>query len=109
MDRAGLADLSDRCSHALALQSLNGLSLALTVKIGPLELAKQLGNVSQACKMMGSSRDNGDEYGYNTCDYLMATTPCHSEIESWAQVSVGVCGRDSSNSQKIFVQTPYRY
>jgi IS66 C-terminal element len=29
-DRAGLADLSDRCSHALALQSLNGLSLALT-------------------------------------------------------------------------------
>ncbi len=25
---------------------------------GPLELAKQLGNVSQACKMMGYSRDS---------------------------------------------------
>jgi len=28
------------------------------VKIGLLELAKQLGNVSQACKMMGYSRDS---------------------------------------------------
>ena len=27
-------------------------------KAGLLELAKQLGNVSQACKMMGYSRDN---------------------------------------------------
>src|ERR1700744_3918259 len=27
-------------------------------KIGVLELAKQLGNVSQACKMMGFSRDS---------------------------------------------------
>src|SRR5499427_9036414 len=27
-------------------------------KIGLLELAKQLGNVSQACKMMGDSRDS---------------------------------------------------
>jgi molybdenum-dependent DNA-binding transcriptional regulator ModE len=27
-------------------------------KIGLLELAKQLGNVSQACKMMGYSRDS---------------------------------------------------
>jgi hypothetical protein len=30
-DRAALADLSDRCAHALALQSLNGLSSALTL------------------------------------------------------------------------------
>jgi hypothetical protein len=28
-------------------------------KVGLLELAKQLGNVSQACKMMGYSRDDG--------------------------------------------------
>jgi hypothetical protein len=28
------------------------------VKVGLLELAKQLGNVSQACKMMGYSRDS---------------------------------------------------
>ena len=27
-------------------------------KLGVLELAKQLGNVSQACKIMGYSRDN---------------------------------------------------
>jgi hypothetical protein len=27
-------------------------------KVGPVELAKQLGNVSQACKMMGYSRDS---------------------------------------------------
>ena len=27
-------------------------------KVGALELAKQLGNVSQACKMMGFSRDS---------------------------------------------------
>jgi molybdenum-dependent DNA-binding transcriptional regulator ModE len=27
-------------------------------KVGLLELARQLGNVSQACKMMGYSRDS---------------------------------------------------
>src|SRR5213078_2370657 len=32
----------------------------IRVKVGLLELAKQLGNVSQACKMMGYSRDNKD-------------------------------------------------
>ena len=30
----------------------------MRAKVGLLELAKQLGNVSQACKMMGYSRDN---------------------------------------------------
>ena len=30
----------------------------IRVKVGLLELAKQLGNVSQACKMMGYSRDS---------------------------------------------------
>jgi hypothetical protein len=29
----------------------------IRAKVGLLELAKQLGNVSQACKMMGYSRD----------------------------------------------------
>lgn len=28
------------------------------MKVGLLELAKQLGNVSQACRMMGYSRDS---------------------------------------------------
>jgi len=31
----------------------------IRAKLGLLELAKQLGNVSQACKMMGYSRDSG--------------------------------------------------
>ena len=31
-------------------------------KIGLLELAKQLGNVSQACKMLGYSRDSFYRY-----------------------------------------------
>ena len=30
----------------------------IRVKVGLLELAKRLGNVSQACKMMGYSRDS---------------------------------------------------
>jgi len=30
----------------------------IKVKLGLLELAKQLGNVSQACKVMGYSRDS---------------------------------------------------
>jgi hypothetical protein len=30
----------------------------IKAKIGLLELAKQLGNVSQACKVMGYSRDS---------------------------------------------------
>jgi molybdenum-dependent DNA-binding transcriptional regulator ModE len=30
----------------------------IRVKVGLLELAKQLGNVSQACKLMGYSRDS---------------------------------------------------
>jgi hypothetical protein len=30
----------------------------IRAKLGFLELAKQLGNVSQACKMMGYSRDS---------------------------------------------------
>ena len=30
----------------------------IRAKVGPLELAKQLGNVNQACKMMGYSRDS---------------------------------------------------
>jgi transposase InsO family protein len=30
----------------------------IKVQLGLVELAKQLGNVSQACKVMGSSRDS---------------------------------------------------
>ena len=34
-------------------------------KLGVLELAKQLGNVSQACKVMGYSRDSFYRFNLN--------------------------------------------
>lgn len=34
----------------------------IRAKVGLLELAKQLGNVSQACKVMGYSRDRFDRF-----------------------------------------------
>jgi transposase len=37
---------------------MNTTQKVLKVKVGLLELAKQLGNVSQACKVMGYSRDS---------------------------------------------------
>jgi hypothetical protein len=40
----------------------------IRAKVGLLELAKQLGNVSQACKIMGYSRDSF---------YLVQGTPRH--------------------------------
>ena len=41
-------------------------------KIGLLELAKQLGNVSQACKMLGYSRDS-----------FTASRSCTRRAASW--------------------------
>src|SRR4029434_9880502 len=37
---------------------MNTAQKVIKVKVGLLELAKQLGNVSQACKVMGYSRDS---------------------------------------------------
>ena len=34
----------------------------IKTKVGILDLAKQLGNVSQACKIMGYSRDSFDRF-----------------------------------------------
>ncbi len=36
---------------------MNQEQKVIRVKVGVLELAKQLGNVSQACRVMGYSRD----------------------------------------------------
>jgi hypothetical protein len=37
---------------------MNQEEKVVQVKVGVLELAKQLGNVSQACRVMGYSRDS---------------------------------------------------
>jgi hypothetical protein len=37
---------------------MNTAQKVIKVKVGLLELAKQLGNVSHACKVMGYSRDS---------------------------------------------------
>ena len=37
---------------------MNTAQKVIKVKVGLLELAKQWGNVSQACKVMGDSRDS---------------------------------------------------
>ena len=50
-DNSALADL-------LGSDASLGAINTLRAKVGLLELAKQLGNVSQACKMMGYSRDS---------------------------------------------------
>jgi hypothetical protein len=47
-----------RCGAALCLGPQRWGGHWLRAKVGLLELAKQLGNVSQACKMMGYSRDS---------------------------------------------------
>ena len=36
----------------------------IRAKVGSLELAEQLGNVSQACKMLGYSRDACRSFGW---------------------------------------------
>src|SRR6185436_4147427 len=43
---------------ALTQAGAAALPRSISHKVGVLELAKQLGNVSQACKMMGYSRDS---------------------------------------------------
>ena len=61
-----VSDLSDGAYSDLAIVDLHdgrteyrdGLLSRILAKVGLLELAKQLGNVTQACKMMGYSRDS---------------------------------------------------
>ncbi len=52
----------------------------IRVKPGLLELAKQLGNVSQACKMMGYSRDSF--YGSRSCMTKAASWRCRRSAVS---------------------------
>ena len=46
----------------------------IRAKVGLLELAKQLGNVSKACKMTGYSRDSF--YRPRSCTTKAASWPC---------------------------------
>ena len=48
----------------------------IRAKLGLLELAKQLGNVSQACRMMGYSRDSF--YRFKSSTRPAANSPCRS-------------------------------
>jgi len=48
----------------------------IRAKVGLLELAKQLGNVSQACKMMGYSRDSF--YRLRSSMTPAANSPCRN-------------------------------
>ena len=54
----------------------------IRAKVGLLELAKQLGNVSQACKMMGYSRDS-----------FIALRSCTTKVASWR------CRRSAAESR----------
>ena len=46
----------------------------IKAKVGLLELAKQLGNVSQACQIMGYSRDSF--YRFRSCTTRAARPRC---------------------------------
>jgi hypothetical protein len=54
----------------------------IRAKVGLLELAKQLGNVSQACKMMGYTRDS-----------FTGSKSCTTKEASWR------CRRSAARSQ----------
>ena len=47
-----------RCPAGSCTYLMTQEQKVIRAKVGVLELAKQLGNVSQACKMMGYSRDS---------------------------------------------------
>ena len=50
--------MSEPPARAERDNEMNTAQKVIKVKVGLLELAKQLGNVSQACKVMGYSRDS---------------------------------------------------
>ena len=58
---------------------MNQQDKVLKPKLGVLELAKQLGNVSQACKIMGYSRDTF--YRYKSCTTPEESRPCRRSRE----------------------------
>jgi hypothetical protein len=55
---------------------MNTVQKVIKVKVGLLELAKQLGNVSQACKVMGYSWDSF--IGSKSCMTRVGKRRCRS-------------------------------
>jgi hypothetical protein len=55
-ERSGLRSAPSSASHEDT--DMTKEQKIIRAKVGLIELAKQLGNVSQACKMMGYSRDS---------------------------------------------------
>jgi hypothetical protein len=54
----GAVGVAKRPASAALEDTMTTEQKIIRAKVGLLELAKQLGNVSQACKMMGYSRDS---------------------------------------------------
>jgi hypothetical protein len=83
----------------------------IRAKVGLLELAKQLGNVSQACKMMGYSRDseycgNPERHEYEL--YLAVEDIDHSRTKTKSPQTNGICERFHKTVLNEFYRVAFR-